>query len=281
MVLPLDMRRCLPRSAGWPLILPGDGGARFIAVSPDAEHFPDTDPEDSERRLRILAGDEYWPRGVYPALYPAPGRRIDIPPESPRRPLFGEWPFRVVLIAVTAAAALWLGARLTLARRESVAWVLCRGENAAAFALALLLAARMSCRLEFRIGSTPWDILPLIPLFWIGGGIFFRGRAVAWAVPAAVGALVCFCREEWAAAGHGWLFGVSLLLTVLVAASERRLLREERPLARRSAFFAEAGGFVVAFGLWLLLRRQPFASQMFALGIPAMLCRLAACRNLF
>ena len=39
--------------------------------------------------------------------------------------------------------------------------------------------------------------------------------------------------------------------------------------------------FALALGLWLLLRDQPFASQLVGLGIPAVMFRLAACRNLF
>jgi len=282
MVLPRRMLHDLPPAAGALLVLPGDDRAEFIAVSPGQKTLPDTDPEELERRLCLMAGEDYWPQGTYPAVYPDPGRRLDVRFEAPRPPLLGVWKFRPVLIVASSSAVLWALLRLVLARRESVARLLGRGENAAAFAFVLVLAARMSCHLEFRIGCTPWDILPLIPIFWIGGGIFFRGKsAVAWASILASSSLFVFFREEWMAAGKGWgLFGV-LLFWVLVAASERRLLREQHALPFRRAFLAELGGFAVAGGLWLLVREQPLECQAAAFAIPAAVCRLAACRNLF
>jgi len=280
-ILPRRLARHLPqRFRGRLSSIPGDATGKFAACRADGAKLPESDPEVLELRFRELMKDVRWAwHGIYPAIYPEPGRPLPAV-AGEKAPLL---PFSPRILAVSAAAVLlfWLAVRLLLARRERTAWILCRGENAAAFGTELFCAAELAFLLEYSTGFTPPDLLPLLPCFWFAPRLL-SSRLVPWF--ACVSAFLPFA--VWLIPGAAKFGGGTVLLLfalccLVTSAAERSVLRRDRPLSAATGLAAEAAGFAVAASLRILLAGQPAVPLFVLLASFAAVFRLAACRDFY
>ena len=280
-ILPRRLARHLPLRFRERLSsIPGDESGKFAACLADGTKLPESDPEVLERRFCELSKDVRWVwRGIYPAIYPEPGRPL--PTVAGERAPLLPFPPRILAVSAAAVLLLWLAVRLLLARRERTAWILCRGENAAAFGAELLCAGELAFQLEYTTGFTPLDLLPLLPCFWFAPRLL-SSRFVPWF--AFVSAFLPFaaCLVPGVAELGGGAFLLLFALGCLVtSAAERSVLRRDRPLPVLTELAAEAAGFAVAASLRILLAGQPSVPLFLLLASFAAVFRLAACRDFY